>query len=144
MAETQNYQNHVRWFPLHHFLVVPLLVFNFIWQAVRLYQEPSWDRAETVLLAIGLLLLSAVARLQSLRAQDRIIRLEEHLRYKELLPPDVAEKAANLPLGTIFALRFVADEELPELARRALDGEFKDNKSLKQSIKNWRGDFLRV
>ena len=41
MPAQQNYANHVRYFPLFHFVLVPLLSLNLIYQAVRLYQEPS-------------------------------------------------------------------------------------------------------
>lgn len=144
MAETQNYQNHVRWYPLVHFVITPILLFNLIWQIVRFYQEPSWDRAEFVLLSLGIALLSVAGRFQALKAQDRSIRLEERLRYHQILPKDLAEKAVNLKSGQIIALRFASDEELPELVQKTLNGEFADNKSIKLAIKNWRGDYLRV
>jgi hypothetical protein len=144
MAETQNFQNHVRWFPLQHFILTPILLFFFIYQAVRLYQEPSADRAVGLLLAFALAALSVAARMQALKAQDRIIRLEERLRYKELLPPALAAKASNLRTSQIIALRFASDEELPALVERALSGEFKTTKEIKQAVKNWRGDYLRV
>lgn len=144
MSEAQNYQNHIRWYPIVHFVLTPILLFNLIWQAVRLYQEPRWDRAESVLLAIAFIILSIAARLQALKAQDRAIRLEETLRYKEILPEDLAEKASRLKIGQMIALRFAPDEELPELARRTLNGELKTSKEIKSAIKNWRGDYLRV
>ena len=144
MFTTQNYKNHVRWFPLVHFILTPLLVLNLIWQAVRLYQEPNWDREENLMVAAALIILSIAARLQALKAQDRIIRLEERLRYNRLLTGDVAEKAATLPTGQIIALRFASDEELPSLVQRTLDGEFKTDKEIKLAVKNWRGDHLRV
>ncbi len=144
MENTQNYQNHVRWFPLVHFVLFPILLFNLIWQIVMLYQYPSWDRAEFVLLSIGLILLSLAARLQALKAQDRVIRLEERLRYQAVLSSDLAQKAANLNIGQMIALRFASDEELAELVEKTLNGEFKDSKEIKLAIKNWRGDFLRV
>lgn len=144
MAETQNYQNHVRWYPLHHFVVMPILLFNLVWQIGRLYQEPTWIRAEYVLLAVGLILLGVATRLQALKAQDRIIRLEETIRYQKLLPSDLAFQAAQQPIGNILALRFASDEELPQLLEKAINGEFKSSKEIKQSIKNWRGDYLRV
>lgn len=144
MPEQQNYTNHTRWYPLVHFVISPLLLFNLIWQAVRLYQEPSWDRAESVVLAITLVLLSLAARLQAIKAQDRIVRLEERLRYKELLPEELNAKADRLSPGQIIALRFAPDEELPDLVRRTLNGEFKNSKEIKLAVKNWRGDFLRV
>lgn len=144
MAETQNYQNHVRWYPLVHFFLTPILLFNFVWQIVRLYQEPNWDRAENLLLAIGLIALSLAARLQALKAQDRVIRLEELLRYKEILPPDLYEQTKNLRTGQIIALRFASDEELTELVRKTLSGELKSSKEIKLAVKKWRGDYLRV
>ena len=144
MAETQNYSNHVRWYPLVHFFLTPVLLFNFVWQIVRLYQEPNWDRAENLLLAVGLIALSLAARLQALKAQDRVIRLEEVLRYKEILPPDLYEQSKNLRAGQIVALRFAPDDELAELMRRVLNGELKNSKEIKLAVKNWRGDYLRV
>ena len=92
MSEIQNYQNHVRYYPLFHFALFPLLSVNLIYQAVRLYQEPSWDRAMFVMLSVVLIAMIAAARSQALRAQDRIIRLEESLRYRDLVP-DVATDA---------------------------------------------------
>lgn len=144
MPETQNFKNHVRYFPLVHFFLSPILLFNLIWQLVRHYQEPSWDRAENLLMAFAFIALSVGARLQALKAQDRVIRLEETLRYQKLLPADLATQAASLPIGKILALRFASDEELPELVRRTLNNEFQNSKEIKLAIKNWRGDYLRV
>lgn len=144
MAEPQNYQNHVRYFPLVHLVIMPLLLLNLIWQIVCLYQENTWDRAENVLLAVVFMLITLAARLQALRAQDRVIRLEERLRYKEILPADLAQQTSNLKTGEILALRFAPDEELPELIQKTLNGELKTSKEIKQAIKNWRGDYLRV
>lgn len=142
--QKQNFQNHVRWFPLVHFVITPLLFLNLFWQIYRLSQEKTFDRAGDLVLAVVLMLLSLAARLQALRAQDRVIRLEERLRYREVLPPDLAEKASALPTGQILALRFASDAELPELVQRTLSGELKSNKEIKMAIKNWRGDYLRV
>lgn len=144
MAEKQTYKNHTRWYPFVHFFLVPIFLFNLIWQAVRLYQEPSWDRAEWTFFSLALLLSLPAARLQALKAQDRVIRLEEKLRYKEVLPADLAAQAENLRTGQIIALRFASDEELPDLVNKTLNGEFKSTKEIKAAIKNWRGDYLRV
>lgn len=144
MAETQNYQNHVRYFPLFHYVITPLLLFNLIWQAVRLYQEPNWDRAENLLMAVVFILIALAARLQALTVQNRIIRLEESLRYHKILSPDLAFQAEQLPTGTKIALRFASDEELPDLVQRAINGEFKNSKEIKLAVKNWRGDYLRA
>ncbi len=144
MAEKQNYKNHVRWYPLFHFVLTPLLALNLIWQIAMLLQERTWDRAENLVVAMVLIIISSTARLQALKVQDRVIRLEESLRYKGLLSDELAEKAGQLSLGKMIALRFASDEELPELIQRTLNGEFKNNKELKHAIKNWRGDHVRA
>lgn len=144
MAETQNYQNHVRYFPLFHYVITPIFLFNLIWQSVRLYQEPNWDRAENVLMAFGFILLSLAARMQALTVQNRVIRLEESLRYQRILSPDLAFQAEQLPTGSKIALRFAPDDELAELVQKAISGELKNSKEIKLAIKNWRGDFLRA
>ena len=142
--KTQNYSNHVRWYPLVHFVIVPLLLLNLVYQSVRLYQEPSVDRFVWLLLAVTLILMNLAARLQPLRAQDRLIRLEEQLRYAQVLGSDHANKASILDLGQILALRFASDDELPELIRRIEDGSLKSSREIKRAIDNWRGDYLRI
>lgn len=144
MTTEQTYQNHVRWYPLFHFIVVPLLFVNLIWQAVVLYQQPSWNQGEALLFAMTIVLLATAARLQALKAQDRVIRLEERLRYNNILPPDVTRRAADLPAGNLIALRFASDAELHELVGQVLDGKLTTSKEIKTAIKNWRGDYLRV
>ena len=76
--------------------------------------------------------------------QDRIIRLEEQLRYQRLLPAELAARASALPVRFIVAMRFASDGELPQLAQQAVDGAFATPKELKQAIRNWRGDYFRV
>ena len=144
MADTQNYSNHTRWFPLVHFVIMPLLLINLISHIVRLVMTPNLSLAFWVLLSIVLILIVLAARLQALKAQDRIIRLEERLRYHRLLGSDLAAKAEDLGVDQIIALRFASDEELSGLVERTLNGEFAKPKDIKLAIKNWRGDYLRV
>ena len=147
MAE-QTYSNHTRWYPLFHFVVMPLLVLNLLSHIVRLYLAPPESGRKTlafwVLLSFTLILLALASRLQALKAQDRVIRLEERLRYREVLSPELAKRADALRTGQIIALRFAPDEELAGLVERTLNGEFAKTKDIKLAIKNWRGDYLRV
>lgn len=143
MAE-QNYSNHTRWFPLFHFVVMPLLLLNFLSHLIRFFMTPNWTLGFWTLLSITLILLALASRLQALKAQDRVIRLEERLRYREILDPDLAKRANNLSGGQMIALRFASDEELPGLAERTLNGEFTKAKEIKMAIKNWRSDHFRV
>jgi len=91
-----------------------------------------------------LILLGISARLQALKAQDRVIRLEERLRYKELLSPELAQRASNMPEAQIISLRFASDGELAELVEQVLDGKLKSQKEIKLAVKNWRADHFRV
>ncbi|MFM9904346.1 MAG: DUF6526 family protein [Pyrinomonadaceae bacterium] len=144
MAEQQTYANHTRWYPLVHFVITPLLLLNLGYQVVRMYQDPSWDRGVWVVFCVTIALLSLAARLQSLTVQDRVIRLEERLRYKEILGSDIAERAGVLPVGKIIALRFASDQELPDLVTQVLEGKLTTSREIKTSIKNWRADNLRA
>lgn len=144
MNETQNYSNHARYFPLVHFVLFPILTFNLIWQSVKLYLEPSWDRAEMLVMAFAFIGLNVAARLQALRAQDRVIRLEESLRYQRTLQGELAAKADDLRLSQKIALRFASDEELGDLVERITGGELETPKQIKLAIKRWRPDHTRV
>ncbi len=144
MPEQQNYRNHVRYFPLFHFVLFPLLTLNLIYQAVRLYQEPTLDRVVLTILSLVFVGMILAARVQALKVQDRVIRLEEHLRYREILPADLASRAMELSVGQLIALRFAADDELSDLVRRACDGELATSKDAKLAVKNWRGDYHRA
>lgn len=144
MTDTQSYSNHVRWYPLFHFVVVPLTFLNLVWQSVILYQYPSWSQAMALVFAVTVILIATAGRFQSLKAQDRTIRLEERLRFRDILPPESAAQASELPVSKIIALRFASDGELPELVRRTLSGELATSKDIKLAITDWRPDHLRV
>ncbi|HQX55517.1 MAG TPA: DUF6526 family protein [Pyrinomonadaceae bacterium] len=148
MADQQNYKNHTRWHPLFHFVVMPLLVLNFLSHIVRLFMAaPESGRkalAWWTLLSLTLILLGIAGRLQALKSQDRVIRLEERLRYKEVLDADLAKRASELPASQIISLRFAPDEELAGLVSQVLDGKLNSSKEIKMAIKNWRADDHRV
>lgn len=144
MAEQQNYQNHTRWYPLQHFIITPLLLINFVRQIYNFFRDSSMQNLYWIFIAFMLILIALAARLQALKAQDRVIRLEEKMRYREILPKELAAAAVNLPMPQIIALRFASDAELSELVQKIINGELKESKEIKQAIKNWRGDYLRV
>ncbi|MFL5485320.1 MAG: DUF6526 family protein [Gemmatimonadaceae bacterium] len=145
MAEQpQTYASHKRYIPHFHFFVLPVLLINVIVAAIRFWQTPRTDTGWPVVVAIALLIGLFTARSMALRAQDRIIRLEERVRLERLLPSDLRGRIDELSAGQLIALRFAPDDEVPELTRRALGGELKRQSDIKRAITNWRADHLRV
>lgn len=144
MSDTQTYANHVRYSPLFHFVATPILLGNLLVTGWWLYREPSLITAWAFILAIGLEALLLVSRLMALRVQDRLIRLEESLRFARVLPPDLQAAVAALRTRHFVALRFAPDEELAGLVRRIQAGELDDQKSIKLAIRNWKADTLRA
>lgn len=144
MAE-QNFANHRRTFPLFHFFVIPVMAINFFWSIYRLWKGGfTADGFEHVLLAIALLGGFLAARIMALTVQDRVIRLEERLRYERVLPADLKARIPELTVAQIVSLRFASDAELPTLARKVLDEKMSERKAIKQMVKTWRPDFLRA
>jgi hypothetical protein len=142
--QTQTYASHRRWVPAFHFFVLPVLLINFIFTVVRLTRTPDMPTAWTAVVALALILGMFYARSMPLRAQDRVIRFEERTRLERLLPADLRSRIDELTPGQLIALRFAPDDEVPDLARRAVNGELKDQAQIKRAIRNWRGDYLRV
>src|SRR5437870_2697056 len=123
MAErTQSFKNHARWFPLHHFFVMPVLAINVANAARHLIIEPTRSRGWGFITTLALLMLGLSARIMALAVQDRVIRLEMRLRLREVLPPDLQPRVGELTRQQLVALRFASDAELPELTRDVLDG----------------------
>jgi hypothetical protein len=117
---------------------------NLGWRIYRAAADFSGRTTVDLLLACGLILLYFYARAFALRVQDRVIRLEMRLRLARLLPPDVLVESDRLDVGQLIALRFASDAERPALARRVLADHITDRKAIKQMVKDWQADELRV
>ena len=140
----QTFENHTRWHPPFHFFLVPVFALNVIYALVQLIRLRDLDHAVWFVLALALAVLTVLARTNALRVQDRVIRLEERLRYQQVLSPALAQRAGALSPRQIVALRFASDEELAELAQQVLDGKLTEGKAIKRAVKRWRPDTLRV
>jgi Family of unknown function (DUF6526) len=144
MAE-QNFQNHTKVVPPFHFFVLPMLLINLgfsIYWAVK--AGISVNGVLSVLVSAAILLGMLTVRMMALTVQDRVIRLEERLRYERVLPADLQPRIAEFTIDQLVALRFASNAELPELARKVLDEKLNDRKAIKQMIKTWRPDFARA
>jgi hypothetical protein len=146
MPTPQTYKNHARFDPLTHFVVFPILLLNVfvsIYVLIHHWADHPHMGIWLVVMSVALFLLGGVARSSALRAQDRIIRLEERLRYQALLPAGELAASQGLTTKQMIALRFASDAELPHLVHRAL-AENMTPKQIKQSITVWRPDYERV
>ncbi len=139
----QTYANHAKLVPLFHYVALPLLLINLILGLAGLLDGITLQTLNRIGTGVAMVLAALFARVFALKAQDRVIRLEEHLRMARLLPDDLRPRIDEVSTAQCVALRFASDEELPDLVRRALD-EQADQKTIKQTIKNWRPDYQRV
>lgn len=144
MADAQNYKNHARFVPLYHFVLLPFLLLNILAMAYHLYLDPALFELWQLLTAVALFLIALFARVFALKAQDRVIRLEERLRMRELLSADLQRRIGEFTAEQLIALRFASDAELPELAAQVLRDRTEKRDPIKKMIKNWRADDLRV
>ena len=140
----QNYENHTRYHAPFHYFAAPVLLTNVIVALVQLVRDPNLDRGWWLVVSAALVVLGALVRVNPLKAQDRIIRLEESLRDYQLLPVELARRAASLTTGQTVALRFASDEELEGLVREVLEGRLTKPDEIKRAVKHWRPDTLRV
>jgi hypothetical protein len=82
-------------------------------------------------------------RTYPLKVQDRVIRLEERLRLQALAPAEWHSQIYKLTEDQLIGLRFASDDEVVELAEKALEGNL-TRKQIKERIKNWRADDWRI
>jgi hypothetical protein len=144
MATDQSYANHTRWHPLFHFFVLPVMGINVFWAVLNFVKAPDRNSGWWIVVSVALLMLTSFVRTYSLKVQDRIIRLEEKLRFQQFLPSDLCERTAGLSPGQIVALRFASDGELESLVGDVVAGKLTKRAEIKQAIKNWRSDTFRI
>jgi len=140
----QNFKNHVKFVPVFHFFVLPVLLFNVGWAIYRIVRAPSAGSVEILVVALALLLAALYGRMFALAVQDRLIRLEMQLRLQGLLPANLRSRIPEFSLNQLVALRFASDAELPELAGKVLAENLQDRKTIKRMIRNWQADELRA
>lgn len=140
----QSFEHHAKMVPLYHywatgFLVIPTLYFAYV-------AATDFSVASLLMLvfAVGVIIAALFARIFALGVQDRVIRLEERLRMHRLFPDDLVERIEDVTTDQLVGLRFAPDDELVDLTRRVLAGEFADRKSIKRAVKRWRPDHQRI
>ena len=146
MAEKlpQTYANHTRFHPPFHYFLAPGALVLIVLTVVNVFRHYSQLDA-WILLLTAILFFAAVFLVRSypLKAQDRIIRLEERLRLQTVLSGALARRIPELTEAQLIALRFASDSELPALVEKALAAKM-PAREIKKAIVAWRADTFRV
>ena len=146
MAEKlpQTLANHVRFQPPFHFFVLPLTATALILAIINVVHHydslAAWALA---LLAMGAAVAAPLIRINALKAQDRVIRLEERIRLASILNEPIKSRISDLTEAQLIALRFCPDAELPGLVDKSLQSKLSGS-DIKKLIVNWRADIFRV
>ncbi|KFF03324.1 DUF6526 family protein [Flavobacterium reichenbachii] len=141
----QNYSNHIRFYPPHHFIYYPILslfIGASIYFAVTSDEQLIWS-----FISVGFIFLFVLAFMlrqhYSLILQNRIVRLELRYRYFTITGKRLEEFEYKLTDDQLFALRFAPDNELIELIEDTLKNNLTGD-AIKKAIVHWRGDYNRV
>ena len=142
----QNYENHKKFYPPHHFIYLPLLFILQIFGIWKIFKdEPNqliWILF-SVLIFLFLYLALMLRQHYALGNQNRIVLLEFKLRYFELFGKSSDAVVSKLSFGQIASLRFAYDDEFKVLLEKALQQNISGDE-IKKSIIDWRPDNNRV
>ena len=140
----QNLNNHSKYVKGYHLVLLFFVVTGTIGAVINFYL--SWKNANhynsalLLILFIIAIILFWYVRQFPLKAQDRVIRAEENLRYYsftgKFLPNELRK-------SQIIALRFAGDEEFVELVDKTIKSNL-TAKDIKAQVKNWRADYYRL
>jgi hypothetical protein len=140
----QNYANHRRFVPMYHAVLFGLLLVTLIGAINNVRRAVGTDVMYSASLIVALvvinLFLFIFCRSFALRAQDRAIRAEENLRHFILTGKPLD---GRLTIRQVIGLRFAADAEFVELARRTAEEGLSED-AIKKAIKEWKADEYRV
>jgi Family of unknown function (DUF6526) len=145
MAENtpQSFANHTRYDPAFHFFILPVFALTVVWSVAHLVRHPGLHAAGLFVFLTAAAVAAFKTRTNSLKVQDRVIRLEERLRLAALLPEPLRSRIPELTEDQLVALRFASDGEVSKLVERALNEKL-SRADIKKSIQNWRPDYWRV
>lgn len=141
---SQSLSNHARMVPGFHYVTGGLVLVYLGWSAWHAMTTRGLNEHFQLLGACALLGTFWYARVFPLKAQDRVIRLEEQMRLSRVLPEDLLPRIDELSARQLIALRFAGDAEVGELVRWVLTDKVTDTKLIKQRIRSWRADYHRV
>ena len=144
--KNQSYNNHIQFYPPHHFIYLPLLAFLQILGIWKIFNDEP-NQLIWILFSVVIFLFIYLALMlrqhYALGNQDRIVRLEFRLRYFELFGKSSDDVESKLSFGQIAALRFAYDDEFKTLMEKALQQNISANE-IKKSITTWKADNHRI
>jgi hypothetical protein len=141
---TQTLANHTKYDWKFHYVCVPLFFLNLVYRVYELVAiEPGLDTIWDAIFALALIMALYTARINTLKVQDRVIRLEERLRLQALLPDTLRCRISELTESQLIALRFASDAEVPGLVEQVMKQNL-DAKQIKKLIQSWRPDHFRA
>jgi hypothetical protein len=143
MSTPQTLANHRRFDIGFHFTLLPLALVNLIWSARNCWKISGSAQIKDLLVALILLWIALKARSYCIRVQDRIIRLEEHLRLARILSEPLKARIHELSEAQLVGLRFASDAEAGALMELMLRENLSGEK-IKKHIQTWRPDTFRV
>ncbi len=145
MAEKlpQTYANHTRFDPPFHFFLAPGAILLLVLTVINVVRHPQMEAWILLLIAILIFGTLFLARVYPLRAQDRVIRLEERLRLERILPAGTVVRIPELTEAQLVAIRFASDRELAVLVEKILATKMSP-RDIKKNIATWRADTFRV
>ena len=141
--EPQTLKNHMRLHPLYHFFLAPLSFAVLIFAIIDMIQNPGWAGVAHLLAGLWVFGATILIRIYPMKVQDRVIRLEERLRLREVLPASLQPRIGELTEDQLTGLRFASDGELADLVSKTLDGKWK-RKQIKETVRIWRPDYWCV
>lgn len=142
----QSALNHARIDPWFHYFLLPVCLLTILltlWVNAHDWPNLSLTHVWSIVVAFAFAVTALKTRTSALRAQDRVILLEESLRASRLMTAEQLGKAKALTVPQIIALRFASDAEFPALSMQAVEASL-TGKQIKAAIKHWRADLYRV
>ncbi|MDE3195251.1 MAG: hypothetical protein KGN84_02830 [Acidobacteriota bacterium] len=141
----QSYEKHAQIVPPFHFFLLPLSFLAFIGSLVNLYESYRfhfglYSASLITVLSFLLIVAATFGRIFALKAQDRLIRLEENFRHYLITGKPLDSR---ITVDQAIGLRFASDNEFPALCKRAAE-EGLSRKDIKKAVTNWRADLYRV
>ena len=143
-APAQDYGNHRKFVPAFHYVALPILLINLIYSVYVAVTSFSVDSVIALFVAVALIIVGLFARVFALGAQDRVIRLEERLRFENLLPQEQKATIGELTTAQLIGLRFASDGEVADLVATVCAEGIEDREEIKKRVKNWRPDHQQL